>query len=93
MSPPDRLVLSAEKLRAVLDRLDTSKPTLEEAYMILYPIVCQALGGKTLKLPSALPNRTFFFGMQEHSLPSHHLNETDLLNFIAEFDDALQNAQ
>jgi hypothetical protein len=89
MLSPDRLAVSAEKLRAVLDRLDLSKPILEETYAILYPIVCKALAG-SLELPSRLPNRTFFFGMQEDSLPAHFLNETDLLNSIAEFDEALQ---
>jgi hypothetical protein len=89
MLSPNRLAVSAEKLRTVLDRLDLSKPILKEIYAILYPIVCNALAGGS-ELPPRLPNRTFFFGMHEHSLPAHFLNETDLLNSIAEFDEALQ---
>jgi hypothetical protein len=92
MFSPDRLTVSVEKLLAMLDRLDLSKPILQEVRTVLYPIVRHALAGD-LKLPTRLPNRTFFLGMYEHSLPAHYLSDTTLLNAIAEFDEALQMMQ
>jgi hypothetical protein len=86
------LVEAARKLSGVIDNLDQSKPLLREAYMVLRPIVNDALAGK-LKVPGQLPHRTFFFGMYEDSLPAHYLSDTILMNALGDFDEAWQQAK
>lgn len=85
-------VRAAKKLSDVIEHLDQSKPLLREAYVVLRPIVDDALVGR-LQVPGQLPHRTFFFGMYEDSLPAHHLNDTAFMNALAEFDQAWRQAK
>lgn len=86
MSEQD-LVKAARKLSEVIDNLDQTKQLLREAYLVLRPIVDDALAGK-LQIPGQLPHRTFFFGMYEDSLPANYLSDTVLMNVLGDFDEA-----
>jgi hypothetical protein len=83
---------SAIELGRIIEEFDRSKPLLQEAYTILRPILDDALAG-ILRTPGQLPNRTFFFGMYEHSLPAHYLRNVALMNALARFDEAWQHAR
>jgi hypothetical protein len=85
-----QLLDAARKLNEVLDGLDQSQPLLREACTLLRPIINSALAG-TLPIPGQLPHRSFFFGMQEDSLPAHYLSETVFMNALGEFDEAWQH--
>jgi hypothetical protein len=78
---------ASNRLSAIIEELDQTKPLLQEAYQILRPILNEALSGK-LCGPGELPHRRFFYGMYEDSLPANYLNNVRLMNAIAEFDEA-----
>jgi hypothetical protein len=85
--PRSDLVRAANRLSEIIESFNRSQPLIDEAYAILRPLLNDALTGN-LKGPGELPHRTFFFGMQENSLPAHYLKDVDFMNAIAEFDDA-----
>lgn len=86
-----QLIMAARTLSEVIDRLDQSKPLLREAYSLLRPILDGALSGR-LPVPGQLPNRTFFFGMHEDSLPAYYLSDTVFMNALGDFDEAWKKA-
>jgi hypothetical protein len=88
--PQQALLDAAKKLSEVIDGLDQSQPLLREACTLLRPIINSALAG-TLPVPGHLPHRSFFFGMQEDSLPAHYLGDTFLMNALGDFDEAWQH--
>lgn len=83
---------AARKLSEVVDNLDQTKPLLREAYVVLRPILNDALAGK-LQIPGQLPHRSFFFGMYEDSLPANYLSDTVFMNALGDFDEAWRKAK
>jgi hypothetical protein len=83
----DEFVDASNRLSAIIEELDRTKPLLREAYQILRPILNAALSGE-LSGPGELPHRRFFYGMYEDSLPANYLNDVRLMNAIAAFDEA-----
>jgi hypothetical protein len=92
MSQYDELMESAKSLLNILNNMKLSDPLMDEAYHILHPIIEQVILKKG-SLPARLPNRDFFFGMHEDSLPAHYLDHVTLMNAIGEFDKALKKAR
>lgn len=86
------LVKAARKLSDVIDNLDQTKPLLRDAYLVLRPIVDDALASN-LPIPGQLPHRTFFFGMYEDSLPANYLSDTVFMNSLGDFDEAWRKAK
>lgn len=86
MNSSQKLRRCAETLMKVLDRRDLSQPLLAEAKTRLDPLVRESLG-KQKDLPDRLPR--FFFGMHDHELGASYLHDTELINALSEFEDAM----
>lgn len=86
MDKKDRLKACAYKLHDLFNARNITEPVMKEALDRITPLLDNAITGS--ELPKKLPR--FFFGMHDHEFSAHYLSDTELLNALSEFDDALQ---
>lgn len=86
----EELSRTAVLLGNELKKLNAKDPMLEKAVKLLAPLIDLVESGQLDGLPADLPDRRFFYGMQDDCLAAWHLDKGSLLGAIGEFGEAIR---
>jgi hypothetical protein len=87
----EKLRLTAFQLRSEISKLDVTDPMLKKAVDLLAPLIDFVEAGRFDRLPIDLPERRFFYGMQDDCLAAWHLDKGVLLGAIGDFGEAIRS--